>query len=107
MEGSGDDQDTAISEAVNKVVELVDEVVSNLNDNIEDLEVNLADNEIPDTKQKRKCARCVRRVFRARNRQLCEECGGAEDTATSAMTTPASSTPASALAEIINEKRCI
>ena len=54
VEGSGDDeQDMAISEAVNKVVELVDEVVNDLNDKIEDMEVNLADNEIADKKTKK------------------------------------------------------
>jgi len=72
VEGSGDDdQDMAISDAVNKVVELVDEVVSDLNDKIEDMEVNLSDNEIPDKKTKKtknkkvnqkKCAKCVRKL---------------------------------------------
>merc|ERR1712137_151563 len=77
VEGSGDDeQDMAISEAVNKVVELVDEVVNDLNDKIEDMEVNLADNEIADKKtknknkskkvNKKKCSKCVRKHFRAR-----------------------------------------
>ena len=101
VEGSGDDnQEMAISEAVNKVVELVDEVVNDLNDKIEDMEVNLADNEISDKKKakkakkvnKRKCSKCIRKHFRSRNSALCDECDGGQVEATTAMTTPSTTT---------------
>merc|ERR1712228_634998 len=104
VEGSGDEeQDIAISEAVNKVVELVDEVVNDLNDKIEDMdmEVNLADNEISDKKtkknktkkvNKKKCSKCVKKHFRARNSELCDECDGGQAEATTAMTTPSTTT---------------
>ena len=107
VEGSGgeedvDNEDTAISDAVNKVVELVDEVVNNLNDNIKDLEVNQEENEIKDDKNekkklkinKKKCGKCTRKSFRARNRSLCDLCETKEEEAsTTAITTPSTTPP--------------
>jgi len=93
VEGSGfaDDNDTAISEAVNKVVELVDEVVSNLSDNIHDLEVN-EDNDIQEVdapKHSKKCGKCTKKGFLKRNLDFCNSC---DHEVTTAMTTPSSTT---------------
>merc|ERR1739838_351888 len=111
VEGSGDEeQDMAISEAVNKVVELVDEVVNDLNDKIEDMEVNLADNEISDKKtkknkdkkiNKKKCSKCARKHFRARNSELCDECDGGQAEAT----TTTGEITTTTMMEFINKKK--
>merc|ERR1712012_1543077 len=93
VEGSGfaDDNDTAISEAVNKVVELGDEVVSNLSDNIHDLEVNEGNDiqEVDAPKHSKKCGKCKKKGFLKRNLDFCNSC---DHDVTTAMTTPSSTT---------------
>merc|ERR1711953_1222394 len=80
VEGSGDeefDQDAAINEAVNKVTELVTSWADNLEDIDMDLEINQMENEVTDEKagkRKRKCEKCERKIFRARNSEFCESC---------------------------------
>ena len=123
VEGSGqeDDREVAISEAVNKVVELVDEVVSNLSDSITDLEVNDdKDNEIIDQPPltKKKCGKCVRKGYRKNNADYCSRCDQQQHEVTTAMTTPATTTTTTEattttspetttfpLARLISEKR--
>merc|ERR1712111_162724 len=41
---------------------------------------------------KKKCAKCVKKHFRARNSELCDECDGGQAEATTAMTTPSTTT---------------
>ena len=123
MEGSGqeDDREVAISEAVNKVVELVDEVVSNLSDSITELEVNDdKDNEINDQPPltKKKCGKCSRKGYRKNNADYCTRCDQQQQEVTTAMTTPATTTTTTEattttapetttfpLARLISEKR--
>merc|ERR1711953_1305197 len=98
VEGSGDeefDQDAAINEAVNKVTELVTSWADNLEDIDMDLEINQMENEVTDEKagkRKRKCEKCERKIFRARNSEFCESCQEEETVeVTTALTTPQSS----------------
>merc|ERR1711994_439376 len=98
VEGSGDeefDQDAAINEAVNKVTELVTSWADNLEDIDMDLEINQMENEVTDEKagkRKRKCEKCERKIFRARNSEFCESCQEEETVEVStALTTPQSS----------------
>merc|ERR1712048_941870 len=101
VEGSGDeefDQDAAINEAVNKVTELVTSWADNLEDLDMDLEINQKENEITNekaAKRKRKCEKCDRKSFLARNTEFCEKCQEEETlevttTLTTALTTPQS-----------------
>merc|ERR1712048_327261 len=60
-----------------------------------DLEINQMENEVTDEKagkRKRKCEKCERKIFRARNSEFCESCQEEETVeVTTALTTPQSS----------------